>query len=322
VERAAGVYRAPLQGPIGLDSGIHLEGDPPSTDVANLRPRVNAESVTPGYFSAMRIPILAGRAFTAEDRELGPPVAIASQSLARHLWPGEVPLGKRLLAFGRQPLGDPLPWVTIVGVAADVRYREIEEPRLDLYMPVTQANAPVHDIVVRTSGDPLALVPAVRAIAARLNSGAPIDARTLQSMVDAATAVWRMTLVAVGSFGVFALLLSAGGLYGLFSQVAHERTGEIGVRTALGATPRHVRQVFAGDVLRLMLVGLMAGAAAWLPASALLRGAVFNVSPLDPVAMGSAALVLVVSALLATFVPVRRAAAIDPMSALRQGEHG
>jgi predicted permease len=321
VQRVAGVYRAPLQGPIGLDGWIIVEGDPLSPDSRNLHPPVNAESATPDYFSTMGIRLVAGRAFTPADRFDAPGVVIVSQSLARILWPGQDAVGRRMLSLFRlkpvRSADGQVQWDTVVGVAADVRYRGIERPRFDVYLPVAQADAPAHDIVIRTYGDAASITASVRALIHRIVPASAPDIRTMTSMVAEVTAVWRMTLVILGAFAAFAVALSATGLYGLMAYLVEERTREIGIRIALGAAAWQVQRFIVARTSRLVCVGVIVGLLASVAGSTVLSALLFGVSPTDPVALAAAALMIAGVSLAATYLPMRRAARIDPVVALR-----
>lgn len=321
VENVAGVYRAPLQGPIGLDSRIVIEGDPLARESWNRHPPVNAEGVTPEYFSTMRIRLLAGRGFTREDGANAPGVVVISQSLARQLWPGEDAIGRRLLSgFSLRPVRDVtgrLQWEKVVGVVADVRYREIEQPRFDVYLPVAQADAPVHDLVIRTSGDPSAVAASVRSVVRRLVPSSALTTKTMTSMLGEATSVWRLTLIIIGTFAAFAVLLSATGLYGLLAYVVEERRRDIGIRIALGAAPRQIRWLVIANAGALVVVGLALGVPAFLLVGSAMRSLVFEVSPTDSFAVGGAVLLLASVGMVATYVPAWRASLVDPVETLR-----
>jgi hypothetical protein len=322
VTSAAGVFRAPMRGPIGVDGQIVIEGDDLSRDAPNRHPLVNAESATPGYFATMGIRLVAGREFTRADGADAPGVVMVSESLARALWPGRNPIGQRMLSrFRLKPDrrdDGTIDWDTVVGVAADVRYREIEQARFDLYLPLAQADAAVNDLVVRTTGDPASIAASVRALVQRRIPGGTPAIKPMTSMIAEATAVWRMTLVMLGAFAAFALLLSATGLYGLIAFFVEDRTRDIGIRLAVGATPSQVRGWLVAGMGRLVAVGLVLGLVAWLFARGLLGSLLFGVGPNDPIALGAAVLVIVGVAFAATYAPIRRAIRIDPVVALRE----
>jgi putative ABC transport system permease protein len=281
---------------------------------------VNNEGVTTDYFATMRIPIVAGRPFTPSDRS-DPSVVIVSRSLAALLWPGQNAVGKRMLtSFSLRPFRSDVgavQWQTVVGVAADVRYREIERARFDVYLPVAQADAPVNDFVIRMRENSPATIPAVRETIRRLEPGVPVRLRTMSSMVDGVTATWRMFLVIIGAFAAFAMVLTATGLYGLLTYLVQERTYEIGVRMALGAAPAQIRRAIVGGAAGLMLWGILVGLCASLVAGRVMRSLVFEVSPADPVTVLGAACVLMAIGLLATLLPSIQAMRVDPTRALR-----
>lgn len=320
VDGVAGVYRAPLQGPIGLDGYVLVEGDPVSPESRNRHPPVNNEGVTTDYFATMRIPIVAGRPFTPSDRS-DPSVVIVSRSLAALLWPGQNAVGQRMLtSFSLRPLrsdAGAVQWQTVVGVAADVRYREIERARFDVYLPVAQADAPVNDLVIRMRENSPGTIPAVRETIRRLEPGLPVRLRTMSSMVDSVTATWRMFLVIIGAFAAFAMVLTATGLYGLLTYLVQERTYEIGVRMALGAAPAQIRRVIVGGAAGLMSCGIFVGLCASVVVGRVMRSLVFEVSPADPVTVLGAACILMTIGLLATLLPSIQAMRVDPTRAFR-----
>ncbi len=321
VENVAGVYRAPLQGPIGLDSRIVIEGDPLARESWNRHPPVNAEGVTPEYFSTMRIRLLVGRGFTAADGRDSPGVVVISESLARQLWPGQTAVGRRMLSgFSLRAPRDAagrLQWETVVGIVADVRYREIEQTRFDVYVPVAQADAPVHDLVIRTSGDPSAVAASVRSVVRQLVPSSTPTTKTMTSMLAEATSVWRLTLIIIGTFAAFAVLLSATGLYGLLAYVVEERRRDIGIRIALGAAPGQIRWLVIANAGALVAVGLALGVPAFLLVGSAMRSLVFEVSPTDSFAVGGAVLLLASVGMVATYVPAWRASLVDPVETLR-----
>jgi len=318
VGNAAGVSRAPLLGPIGLDSAVLPEGEPLVQASWDRHPPVNAEATTPGYFDTMGIRLLEGRDFDERDSGDAPGVAIVSASLARQLWPGENAIGKRLQhRVGRRGTRAAEGWCTVVGVSADVRYREIERSRLDLYLPMPQAFSEIESVVVRANRDPASLAPAIRARLAGRSVDAAEDVRLMSSMLADRTSIWHMTFSVLATYGVIAVILAAAGLYGLLSYVVEERTHEIGVRVALGAGPWRIRRIIVGGMTSCVAVGMAAGMAAAASGAGVMRSLVFEVSPLDPEAFAAAAVLLLGVALLSTWRPARRAATIDPARALR-----
>ena len=323
VLQVAAVYRAPLQGPIGLDGQLLIEGDPVARESYRRHPAVNDESVTPGYFATMGIRIVSGREFTDRDTADRPPVVVVSESLARQLWPMQNPLGRRLFAgFRLAPSRDArneFVWDTVVGVSADVHYREFDRSRFDLYRPVAQVGdtAPVHDLVIRTAGDPAGMTGAIRGLIRRQVPHAAPNIRTMSSMVADLTSTWRMTLTIFTTFALFAIALSAIGLYGWLSYLVEERNHEIAVRIAVGATARDVVRVVARTAGGVLAVGTMMGIAIFLTLGRVVQALVFDVSPRDPIALVSGIAIIGLVAAIAMCRPGLRAARVDPMQALR-----
>jgi putative ABC transport system permease protein len=197
VEHAGAAYLRPLMlGPIGQGVAVRLEGQPdPKPGATSLNPILNHQIATPGYFEAMQIPLRAGRYFTEQDIAAAPRVAIVGESTARRLWPGQDPIGKRLSMSAFTPGVSGHVWRSVVGVVSDVRYRDIEETQLDIYDAALQTGRAADNIVVRTSGDPLALTAGVRAAARSLDPAAIVDdLTTLDAVVQRAEAPRRLTM--------------------------------------------------------------------------------------------------------------------------------
>jgi predicted permease len=316
VEASGGVFLRPLWGQMGNDWLFTVEGQ--SETESNANPHVNLEAVTPGYFTAMRIPLRRGRAFTERDAEGAPGVAIVSDGFARRYWPAQDPIGKRL----KTPLpGSPydLTWLTVVGVVADARYREIQASRLDLYLPYLQSPYGPKHIVVRTSGDPLALAPSVRAVIREADRDLLAeDVTSMESVVAAALGGPRFGMQLLSAFALAALALAALGTYGVMAFLVGRRTREIGVRMALGARAADVQQLVLGQGLRPVLAGLAAGIVGSLALGRSMSALLFGVAPHDALTMAAAAAVLAASATVACYFPARRAARLDPATALRR----
>ena len=310
VEAASGVMLRPLWSTVGYD-GVHiLEGQRPED--AKKNPVSNLETAMPGYFATMGIRLIAGRDFTEQDNDKAPRVVIVSESFARSAWPGQDPLGRRLqLSFEKDS------WVTVVGVVADTRYREIETARLDLYLPHEQFSSPIRFFVIRTAGDPSAIAADVRRAVRAVDPSQPVDLLTMDEIVETAMGRWRLNARLFGVLALLALLLAAVGTYSVMSYAVSRRTHEIGVRMALGAGRSEIGRMVLGDGLRLALVGVSVGSVIAFAAAGLLRHLLVGVGPRDPVAFGAAAVLLSVVAVLAALVPARRAAAVDPMAAMR-----
>ncbi len=316
IEASAAVLLRPLWSTVGLD--WPYQADSQTTEEAKRNPLINLEAVTSTYFTTMSIPVRSGRAFTNADRDGAQGVAIVSQSFARQAWGDEGAVGRRI----KMPLPDSRyskEWLTVVGVVADVRYRALDVPRLDVYMPAAQFPFPLRHLVLRTKGDPNRLVQGIRAEILALDPNQPItDVRTMTDIVDATLGAWRLHTRILVLFAGIAMGLAAIGLYAVLARLVDERTREIGVRVALGARPvRVLREVLAGG-LKLTVAGLVAGALASALAMRVMTSVVFGVETSDLLTYAATiALILTVSTI-ASFVPALRAARLDPIRALRQ----
>lgn len=318
---AGAVYQRPFAyGAIGMDTNVIIEGQPLADESASRNPILNWEAATPDYFSTMNIRLLLGRVFNDRDTSQSPPVVIIGQSLAARLWPGQSPIGRRMLAYGAPDpeKGKPPVWQTVVGVVEDARYREVETPRFDLYLPYRQAPNQVRHFMVRMSGDPRAAIPALRSAVASLDPEAHIDGiSTMDDVVGHAFAPWRFSSVVVTAFAAIGLVFAAVGIAALVAFAVNQRTREIGVRVALGAQTRDVVVLVASEGAWMALAGLAGGVlAAWILRRSV-ESMLFGVKPDDPVTFGGVALLLGIVSLLASYLPARRAARIDPASALR-----
>jgi len=315
VETAAAVLIRPLWGKVGLDWPIMVEGQ--SEAEAERNPALNLQIVTHDFFRTMRMPVRQGRTFDNRDTTGVAPVVVVSEALARRYWPGQAAVGKRI----RIPMPSPpyeQTWMTVVGVMAPARYRELHTSRYDVYMSYLQSEEGLGLFVVRTSGDPIALTPAVRAAVKAVDPGIILtDVTSMASLVDVALGGARFGMQLLSGFALVALLMAALGIYGVVAFLVSRRTREVGIRMALGAR--------AGDVLGLMLrqgmapvlAGLAVGLALALALGRLGAGLLFEVPPHDAATLAAAAAVLTSAALLACALPARRAARIDPAQALR-----
>jgi predicted permease len=307
VESASAILTRPLWSAVGLDSTYQLEGQ--TVDQARSNPVVNLESTVPDYFRTMRIRILAGRDFTEDDTVRAPRVAIVSESFARSAWPGRDPLGRRLRVDKE--------WLTVIGVVADVRYREIEISRLDVYEPYTQSDSTPHHVVIRTAGDPRTIAREVRGVVQAIDPSQAVELSTMNEIVSRAMGRWRLNARLFGVLAVLAVLLAAVGTYSVMSYAVSQRRQEIGVRVALGAGRGHITRMILGDGFKLALSGVAIGTLVAYSASGLLRHLLIGIGPHHPAAFGGAALLLCAVAALACLLPARRAAAVDPGVAMR-----
>ncbi|HTV22422.1 MAG TPA: ABC transporter permease [Polyangiaceae bacterium] len=273
--------------------------------------------VTPGYFDALGMRLLRGRGFSSSDSSDAPRVAVVNETMARDEFGGRDALGQRIRLDQEHD-------VEIVGVVSDARTQGLRQQMEPLfYLPVAQphgvpAQIEPTSLEVRGTGDPARLTELVRRTIAEAQSGlSPVDVRTLSEQVDRSIVVERLLAVLAAAFGLGALFLVAIGLYGVISQWATQRTREIGVRAALGATPGAVQWLVLRQALWLVLIGLGFGVPAAVGVSHLLKSLLFEVEPLHPGAMLGAALALAAVATFAAYLPARRAARVDPMTALR-----
>jgi len=279
-----------------------------------LQPTAQINGVTDGFFRTMGIPLLQGREFEAADRAASPPVAIVNQELARRVWPKQSALGKRLKIFG-----PPDVWVTVVGVVANVKQFTLSEPAgAQLYQPKSQSSGIFASVVARTDGDPMALGNAMRAAIWSVDPEQPVwKIRSMRSLLDRDLAPQKFTMVLTGSFALLALLLAAVGVYGVMSYAVAQRTREIGIRMALGAARSQVVRMVLGRGARIVAVAAALGLLIASGAARLLRSQLFGVAADDLLTFVTVPVALAVVALLACYLPARRAAGVDPVIALR-----
>jgi putative ABC transport system permease protein len=285
----------------------------------NERPIAILQSVTPGYFRTLGIPLRRGRDFATQDTVTAPLVVIVNESLARRFWPaypsGEDPVGRYVLVGANpQPM-------QIVGIAADVRQASLaDDAGPGVYRPRTQ-NPPMSAMfAVRTEGDPLRFVNAIRSQVTAIDRDQAITAvKTMADVMEASEAQRRSIMILLGLFAGAGLLLAVVGIYGVIAYSVGQRTKEIGIRRALGAQQNDVLSLVVGQGLGLTLAGVVVGIAGALALTRVMRGLLFQVSPADPATFAGIALLVVVVSLAASFIPARRAARIDPMTALRVG---
>ena len=319
VSAAGAIYLRPFaHGPIGMDTRIVVEGQSQSSSTMNRNPTANWEAVTPGYFRAMDIRVVRGRAFTNSDNERARPAVIISQRLAARIWPGVDPIDKRL-HLGDAPEGADPRWLSVVGVVEDARYRELTESRYDLYLPFRQTLPAVKHYVVRSQGDPLSLVPAIRETVKRADSTLAVDnVTTMEQIVGRTIAPWRFSTIVFTAFSALALFFAAIGLSTLIAYAVKQRTREIGIRVALGAGPGNVVRLLMREGAALAIAGLAVGIPAALLVTRVLASQLFSVTPTDPTTFVVVAAVLAAVALGAAYLPARAAAVIDPVVALRR----
>jgi putative ABC transport system permease protein len=276
-------------------------------------PLIAFRQVDTGYFDAMGTRLLRGRTFNSGDSSSGLPVIVVNETTAKKYWPRENPLGKHV-AGSRD-----LVHREVVGVVADVKYNNLNSPNLqELYIPFEQMPWAAMTLLVRSAGNQQTLSAAVRAKVAELDSGVPIThVSSMEEVVGTSLAEPRLILEFVTAFAGFALLLASIGLYGVMSYSVAARKREIGIRVSVGATPRDIFRLILSEGLRVTVIGIAIGLFASLALTRMISSLLFEVHATDPLAFSLAAIALVFAALLACYIPARRAIAVDPVSAIR-----
>lgn len=313
VQAVPGVEAAALCGHVpiatkGDFTGIRAEGRP-----AESRISVRGRAGGPDFFQTVGIPILRGRSFQETDTSTAPAVVIVNETLARTLWPGEDPIGRRVIL--RRDMT-----VQVVGMARDIRDAGLGAPAPpEFYVPTYQRGYPATALVVRTRGDAKVLAGAVRAAIQSVDPEQPVvRMTTMEEILDQEVAQRRVQTILLAAFAALALVLAAVGLYGVLAYLVGRQTPEIGVRMALGAEPAAVLRGVLGQGLRLAGMGVAVGAVGAFGLSRLLASFLYGTTPNDPATYVLVAVVLVATAMLASYIPARRAMRIDPITALRQ----
>ncbi|HZF67546.1 MAG TPA: ABC transporter permease [Gemmatirosa sp.] len=315
VRTAAATATLPLAGGT-VQWSVELEGRPNSVHELTTPYIVSA---TTDVFRALGVSIVRGRGFGPDDTEGAMPVTVVSEALAREFWPGEDAIGKRISLSGEST------WMTIVGVARDVRPEALSEPpRPTYYVPTPQFARMVGfadhgmTLVMRTAGDPSALVGPARAAIRELDPTLALDdVQTLEAVVAESVSRPRFAALVLGAFGVSALVLAVVGVYGVLSYATTRRRRELAVRMALGARPRAVRQLVLGSGLRLAAAGIAVGLVAAVVGGRVLTTLLYEVSPTDPATLLAVGVTLVGAAAAASWVPARRATRVSPAEVLR-----
>jgi putative ABC transport system permease protein len=291
--RAAGKNAAPVEAFIG----VHLAG---------LE-----------YLKTLRVPLVRGRWLAEQDRQGTPVVVVINEAAARKYWPGKDPVGQKIDLS--PALGPDFPATEIVGVIGDVKYDHMaSEMAPNVYLSYQQSGYPGYYIILRTTGDPLALAGAMRAAVAGVRSDVPVyDLLTMEQRIANSTSRNKFNTLLLLAFSVLALVLAAVGLYGVVAYSVTQRTREIGIRIALGACSGDVLRLIVKQGMRLVLAGALVGLAGALALTRLLRSLLFGVSSADPLTFAIIPVVLAAVALLACWLPARRAAKVDPVEALR-----
>ena len=312
VSHAAMGFIVPLGGG-GWDTRAYPFEAKPTPDDPGIKSDINA--VFPGYFATLGMRLVSGRDFTSADRAGSPAVAVINEALADKLWPRGTALGQRF-RIGRG--GEQV--LEVVGVVHTARYRSlVEPPRPFFYRPFAQAFRASMTLHVRVaSGDPYAVLPSIRRALDEIDRDLPLSrVTTLDQRLDGSVGAQRTAAMLVGVYGALALVLAAVGLYGSMAYSVSRRTREMGIRMALGARASEVRTHVIGQAVRIAGVGVLLGLIAAVPASRLVRSQLFGVEPSDPVTVVGVVVVLATAAVVAAYVPARRATRVDPVVALR-----
>jgi putative ABC transport system permease protein len=299
-----------------LGNGIFLgrldrEGQTPDEIKAN--PSYPIEAGGADFFRVYGIPLQRGRGFTDADDEKSEYVAVVSEGAAKRIWPNEDPIGKRIKIWNP----DSTKWRTVVGVAGDIHFRTLRESTAEIYLPWKQSYWQGY-FAIRTTGPLSSVLPALRRATAETNPLVTLwQADAMDDLLAQPLAQPRLSALLLACFAFVSMLLAAIGLYGVMASSVRSNTRELGVRAALGASPERLRRGVLTQALAVTGAGALVGLAAALAASRLLTKLLFQVSPADPVSMIGAALLLLVVALVAAYIPARHATRVDPVTALR-----
>ena len=311
VKSAAASMMIPLNGDMHMTGDFMIEGQTPVP--GQVHPISDFRVVSEGYFETLHIPVLQGRAFTRADRPGAPPVAVVNRAAARHYWGGQDPLGKRFSADGGKS------WIQIAGVVGDVKQYGLDKNAVDeIYVPMAQNPLMDAVLVVKTSAEPMSIARSVIELLYAVDPNQPVArVRSLEQVRAESVAAPRLTTSLLGLFALLALAIAATGIGGVMALAVGQRRHEIGVRMAIGARPVEILRMILGQGMALALVGVALGlfGALWL--TRLLQQLLFEVAPSDPLTYVGVAAVLGLAALVACYIPARRAARVDPIIALR-----
>ncbi|MEO8358424.1 MAG: ABC transporter permease [Vicinamibacteria bacterium] len=299
----------------GNQSSFNVEGRP--EPLPGQRPSADLARVTPDYFKTMGVRLVEGRVFANSDRADTPPICVIDELFAKTHFAGESSLGKRVKFGGLQDMSQP--WMEVVGVVAHVKNYGVDQPsRSELYQPFYQRNFGTATILVQTAGDPASLTSGVREAVRRVDPELPLYAvRTLDEIISSQTAQRRLAVELISVFAAVALLLAAIGIYGVMSYAVALRTQEIGIRMALGAERSDISKMVLRFGVKMSFIGIAVGLVAAFGLARTMAGMLFQTSVADPPTFSVVPLVLMGVALLACYVPARRATRVDPLVALR-----
>jgi len=308
---------------VGVSNDLPIEGD-----MQTSTPHVENRTAAPGeeslagvhtissnYFQAMGIPLLRGRAFTAADTEDAPPVIIINNVTAKRLFPNEDAIGKRIKFSDDKNV----PWIEIIGISGDVRHNGLDEaPQMETYEPYLQNPRTIMAVAVRSANDPASLTAAMRGAVLEIDKDQPVyNIRTMNQVLATSIASRRLSMILFSLFAAIALALVTVGIYGVIAYSVTQRTHEIGIRIALGAQTRDVLKIIVGQGMMLTLIGIATGLIGAFAVMRVMSSLLFGVSASDPITFACVTLLLIAVALLACYIPARRATKVDPMIALR-----
>jgi putative ABC transport system permease protein len=313
IAAATPVLLRPFTGIDGWNASFTREGQDGREASAN--PGLHLESVWPDYFSTIGTPILRGRAFTESDRKDSPPVAIISESLARNGWPKSSAVGKRI-KFG--PADSPAPWMTVIGIVGDLRYRDLKAPPPAIYVPADQTSFPARFLLVRASVDAAPVLAMTQRALREIDPGEPVtEAAPIAALLDGELAGPRFYMSALSLLAAVAVLLAGVGVFGVLGAFVAQRSAEVGLRVALGATVVDIRRLVLSRIGWPAILGLSVGTCAAIAAAPQLGPLLFHVSARDAPAFAAGWAVLALVSLAAATIPLRRACRVDPVSLLR-----
>jgi putative ABC transport system permease protein len=322
VAGAAGVLRRPLNGPIGWDNQPIYPGQvPQDPNTWGLNPHINLEVVTPGYLRTMGIKLVRGRWFTEADTTAAAGVVVVGESMARRMWPGRDPIGQRMFepsyrnAESDRPKGV---WQTVIGVVEDVRYRGLNDVRLDVYEPATQSRNTVQNLMVRTTTEGADVAGAIRAAVRQVDPAAQMsEVTSMRAVVDAESAPWRFLVRVFVAFAALAAMLAAVGLGAVIAMTVAGRRRELAIRAALGADRVKLRALVLREAFGLVALGLCGGLLGAIALGRAVAHVLINVPPHDAAALTTAGVIAAITGLAAAWFPARRASDADPLEAMR-----
>jgi putative ABC transport system permease protein len=275
--------------------------------------------VSPRFFEALRIPLKRGRLLTDQDRQGAPRVAVIDEQFVKKYFPNTDPIGKRMTFGGGRTSAPDSTWMTIVGVVGHAAHEGLDaDPRIQYYLPASQAGGRFMSVAVSTKGDPHGVIAGVRNVVQRVDAGLPIaHISTMEQLVDRSVGQRKLSMILLGVFSGIALLLASIGIYGVMSYSVAQRSRELGIRMALGAERGRVLRLVVGQGMWLAVLGVVIGLVAAFALTRFLASQLYQVGATDPVTFGTVAGLLVGVALLASLIPAMRATRVDPVVALR-----